>query len=90
MKYIFTNKCVNKYNFNCLVCILQETIAHDLGAERMRNDQEHSKTVIIVLAVTVLEIFNSVKFIYEQEIIYQSLMNKHHFFFCCKKYYHLC
>ena len=44
-------KCVNKCNFNRLVCISPETIARDLGA-------------IIVLITTVLKILDSVKYFY--------------------------
>ena len=35
--YIFTYKCINKYNFSILVRLLPETIARDLGMS-VRSD----------------------------------------------------
>ena len=59
--YIFTDKSVNKYNFNLLVCILPGTITRDLGTERVLIDREYSKTVIFVLIIAGLEILDTVK-----------------------------
>ena len=48
-------------NFNRFVRILPRTIARDLGTEWACNDPDHSKAVIVVLIITVLEILDSVK-----------------------------
>ena len=63
--YIFTCKCVNKCNFNSLLCILPETISRGLGTNGLQNNKlTNSKTVITVLITTVLEILDSVKDFY--------------------------
>ena len=43
-------------NLNRFVRILPRTFARDLGTERACNDPDHSKAVIVVLIITVLEI----------------------------------
>ena len=43
-------------NLNRFVRILPRTFARDLGTERACNDPDHSKAVIAVLIITVLEI----------------------------------
>ena len=59
--YVFTYKCVNKHNFNHLVHILPGIFAWDIDTKRGCDEREHSKTYIIVLIITVIEILGSVK-----------------------------